>query len=54
MVFIIGEIGTNHLGDLNIAKKIIQCAVNTGFDAVKIPEKKCRKNIHSRIFELST
>ena len=43
MVFIIGEIGTNHLGDLNIAKKIIQCAVNTGFDAVKFQKKNVEK-----------
>ena len=35
MVFIIGEIGTNHLGDLKIAKKIIDVAKDAGGDAGK-------------------
>lgn len=48
-VFLIGEIGINHNGDINIAKKIIKNAKLAGFDAVKfqkrnpdicIPEKK--------------
>lgn len=48
-VFLIGEIGINHNGDINIAKKIIKNAKLTGFDAVKfqkrnpdicVPEKK--------------
>ena len=43
MVFIIGEIGTNHTGDLNIAKKIIQSAVTAGFDAVKFQKKNVEK-----------
>ena len=33
--FIIGEIGINHNGDLSIAKKLIDNAVNARFDAVK-------------------
>lgn len=33
--FIIAEAGVNHNGDLNIAKKLIDAAVNAGADAVK-------------------
>ncbi|MDC0605782.1 N-acetylneuraminate synthase family protein [Nitrosopumilus sp.] len=43
MVFIIGEIGTNHAGDMNIAKKIIDAAVTAGFDAVKFQKKNVEK-----------
>ncbi len=43
MVFIIGEIGTNHTGSIKIAKKIIDVAVNTGFDAVKFQRKDVEK-----------
>ena len=43
MVFIIGEIGTNHNGSIVIAKKIIDAAVNTGFDAVKFQKKSVEK-----------
>ena len=43
MVFIIGEIGTNHNGSIDIAKKIIDAAVNTGFDAVKFQKKSVEK-----------
>ena len=43
MVFIIGEIGTNHAGDINIAKKIIDAAVTAGFDAVKFQKKNVEK-----------
>lgn len=43
MVFIIGEIGTNHNGSIDIAKKIIDVAVNTGFDAVKFQKKNVEK-----------
>ena len=52
-VFLIGEIGINHNGDINIAKKIIKNAKDAGFDAVKfqkrnpdvcVPEKK-KKNL---------
>ena len=34
-VFIIGEAGVNHNGDINIAKKLIDVAVEAGVDAVK-------------------
>jgi N-acetylneuraminate synthase len=43
MVFIIGEIGTNHTGDIKIAKKIIDAAVTAGFDAVKFQKKNIEK-----------
>ena len=39
MVFIIAEIGTNHMGDINIAKKIIDVARSSGCDAVKFQKK---------------
>ncbi len=34
-VFIIAEAGVNHNGDINLAKKLIDVAVNAGVDAVK-------------------
>ncbi|EMO45770.1 N-acetylneuraminate synthase [Leptospira santarosai] len=34
-VFIIAEAGVNHNGDLNVAKQLIDVAVNSGADAVK-------------------
>ena len=43
MVFIIAEIGTNHMGDLDIAKKIIDVATNTDCDAVKFQKKDVEK-----------
>ena len=39
MVFVIGEIGTSHNGSIDITKKIIDVAVNTGFDAVKFQKR---------------
>ena len=38
-IFIIGEIGINHNGDLDIAKKLIDGAVNAGADAVKFQKR---------------
>jgi len=43
MVFITAEIGTNHKGDLNIAKEIIDVAVSAGCDAVKLQKKNVEK-----------
>jgi sialic acid synthase SpsE len=34
-VFIIAEIGNNHEGNFNVAKKLIKAAANSGVDAVK-------------------
>ena len=38
-IFIIGEIGINHNGDLEIAKELIDLAVDTGADAVKFQKR---------------
>ena len=38
-IFLIAEIGINHNGDLNIAKKLIDAAKNAGFDAVKFQKR---------------
>jgi len=49
MVFIIAEIGTNHMGDINMAKKIIGVAVKAGCNAVKF-QKKDVENIYTKKF----
>jgi len=38
-IFIIGEIGINHNGDIEIAKKLISMAKNCGCDAVKFQKR---------------
>ena len=38
-LFLIAEIGINHNGDLNIAKQLIDAAVDAGFDAVKFQKR---------------
>ena len=38
-VFIIGEIGINHNGSLELAKKLIDVAVGAGCDAVKFQKR---------------
>ncbi|MBN2421607.1 N-acetylneuraminate synthase family protein [Candidatus Woesearchaeota archaeon] len=38
-VFLIAEIGINHNGDINIAKKLIDLAVNCGWHAVKFQKR---------------
>lgn len=37
--FLIAEIGINHNGNLDIAKKLIDCAVNSNFNAVKFQKR---------------
>ena len=37
--YIIGEIGINHNGDLDVAKKMIDAAVAAGIDAVKFQKR---------------
>ena len=37
--FLIAEIGINHNGDINIAKKLIDEAILAGFDAVKFQKR---------------
>ena len=43
MVFIIAELGTNHMGDVKIAKKLIDVAVSAGCNAVKLQKKNVEK-----------
>ena len=43
MVFFTAEIGINHNGDLEIAKKLIDLAVETGCDAVKFQKRTIEK-----------
>ena len=43
MVFITAEIGINHNGDLKIAKKLIDLAVDSGCDAVKFQKRTVEK-----------
>ena len=38
-IFLIAEIGINHNGDLKIAKKLIDLAKDSGFDAVKFQKR---------------
>lgn len=38
-IFIIAEIGINHNGDINLAKKLIDGAVSSGCDAVKFQKR---------------
>ena len=42
-VFLIAEIGINHNGNLNIAKKLIDSASEAGFDAVKFQKRTIEK-----------
>ena len=43
MVFIIAELGTNHMGDIQNAKKLINAAAFSGCDAVKLQKKNVEK-----------
>jgi len=43
MVFVIAEIGTNHMGSIKIAKQIIDVSVASGCDAVKLQKKDVEK-----------
>jgi len=43
MVFFIAEIGINHNGDIEIAKKLIDMAKNAGCDAVKFQKRTVEK-----------
>jgi N-acetylneuraminate synthase len=38
-IFLIAEIGINHNGDVEIAKKLIEAAASAGFDAVKFQKR---------------
>ena len=43
MVFVISEIGINHNGSLDIAKKLIDIAATAGCDAVKFQKRSVEK-----------
>ena len=49
MVFVTAEIGTNHMGDVKIAKKLIDVAKEAGCNAVKFQKKSVEK-IYSKEF----
>ena len=38
-IYIVGEIGINHNGDLNVAKQLIDVAADTGLNAVKFQKR---------------
>ena len=48
-IFIIAEIGINHNGDLDIAKKLIKIAAEADFDAVKF-QKRTIDKVYSKTF----
>jgi N-acetylneuraminate synthase len=48
-IFLIAELGINHNGDLNIAKKLIDSASEAGFDAVKFQKRTIGK-VYSKVF----
>ena len=43
MVFVVAEIGINHNGDVELAKKMIDVAKNAGCDAVKFQKRTIEK-----------
>ena len=47
MAFFTAEIGINHNGDLKIAKKLIDVAIEAGCDAVKF-QKRTVENVYSK------
>lgn len=51
MPFIIGEIGINHNGDINIAKKLIDMAKECGCDAVKFQKRTIDKVYSKEILD---
>ena len=51
MVFIVAEIGINHNGDMNLAKKMILAAKESGADAVKFQNYKTEDFVLDRTIE---
>ena len=51
MVFIVAEIGINHNGDIEIAKKLIDLAVFAGCDAVKFQKRDVEKVYSKEILD---
>ncbi len=48
MVFVTAEIGINHNGDIDIVKKLIDMAVDSGCDAVKF-QKRTIEKVYSKV-----
>ncbi len=53
LVFIIAEIGINHNGDIEIAKKLIKTAKSAGCDAVKFQKRTVEKAYSKEILDMS-
>ena len=51
MVFVTGEIGINHNGDISIAKKLIDVAKKAGCDAVKFQKRTVEKVYSKEILD---
>ena len=51
MVFIIAEIGTNHMGSIDLAKKLIDVAVDAGCDAVKFQKRSIEKVFEKKFLD---
>ena len=53
MVFITAEIGINHNGDIEIAKKLIDVAKNANCDAVKFQKRTVEKVYSKQVLDSS-
>ena len=49
--FLIAEIGINHNGNIDIAKKLIDVSKSSGFDAVKFQKRDIEKVYSKEILE---
>ena len=52
MIFVTAELGINHNGDVEIAKKLIDIAVNAGCDAVKFQKRTIEKVYSKEILDM--
>ena len=51
MTFIVAEIGINHNGDIDLAKKLIDIAVSAGCDAVKFQKRTIEKVYSKQVLD---
>ena len=51
MVFIVAEIGINHNGNIDTAKKLIDVAVSAGCDAVKFQKRSVEKVYSKKLLD---